>query len=62
MQSTSVRGWLVLGLISCGIGLERLLSSQLVGPLASDFSIRISIGLICTATGLALIVAWLWKR
>jgi hypothetical protein len=60
--SASLRGWLLLGLIFCGIGLERLLNSHLVGPLASDFSMRLSIGLICTVAGLAVIVVWLWKR
>lgn len=60
--SASLRGWLVLGLMFCGVGLERLLNSQLVGPLASDFSLRFSVGLICTVTGFAVIVAWLWKR
>jgi hypothetical protein len=60
--SASLRGWLLLGLIFCGIGLERLLNAQLVGPLGSDFSMRFSIGLICTVTGLAVIIAWLWER
>ena len=58
--SASLRGWRLLGLIFCGIGLERLLNAQLVGPLGSDFSMRFSIGLICTVTGLAVIIAWLW--
>lgn len=56
------REWLVLGLVLCGIGLERLLNAQLVGPLATDFVMRFSIGLICTVTGLAMIVAWPWER
>lgn len=52
---------LVTGLALCGIGLERLLSAHIVGPLAADLWIRLGTGLSCTGIGLGLIVTWLWR-
>ncbi len=55
------KDWVVVGLVLCGIGLERLLNAQLVGPFAADFLTRLATGLLCTGTGLALIITWLWR-
>ncbi len=57
-----LRGWLLAGMILCAIGVERLINAQLVGPLASDFVVRLTIGVLCTVSGLAAIVAWLCEK
>ncbi len=53
--------WVVVGLVLCGIGFERLLNAHLVGPFAADIVTRLGTGLLCTGTGLALIITWLWQ-
>lgn len=53
--------WVVIGLVLCGIGFERLLNAHLVGPFAWDFPTRLATGLLCAGTGLTLIITWLWR-
>ena len=55
------RDWVVVGLVLCGIGLERVLNAHLVGPFGADILTRWATGLLCTGTGLAFVVAWLWR-
>ncbi|HKW95304.1 MAG TPA: hypothetical protein VJX92_25690 [Methylomirabilota bacterium] len=57
-----LRGWLLGGTILCAIGLERLVNAGLVGPLGSDFTVRLAIGVACMVIGIAAIVAWLCER
>jgi hypothetical protein len=61
-DSAGLRDLMVFGIILCVIGLERLLNAHLVGSLGSDFAVRLSTGLACTVTGVAVIVAWLRER
>lgn len=57
-----LRGWLLGGAVLCVIGIERLISAQLVGPFGSDFMVRLTVGVLCTLVGIASILAWLVER
>ena len=54
--SIGAKGLAVTGLVLLAIGLERLLNSFLVGDHWGDHSVRLLLGLLCSGTGIFLVV------
>lgn len=54
-SSVTASGLRAGGLVSLGVGLERLLNAYLVGMQTADFSTRFFIGVLCGAIGVLLV-------
>lgn len=60
--STIQKRFLLTGLVSFTIGLERLLNAALLGPQTADSSTHLTIGLVCSVVGILLLAVTLVRR